>query len=126
MALMGLMQDWPLTVDRILDHGAEWHPRREVVTRTVEGPIARTSYAELRTRARRLTNAMTALGVQPGDRVATLAWNTARHMEAWYAIMGMGAVCHTLNPRLFADQLCYIINHAEDRLIFSDLTSCRS
>jgi fatty-acyl-CoA synthase len=60
--------------------------------------------------------------VQPGDRVATLAWNTGRHIEAWYAIMGMGAVCHTLNPRLFAEQLCYIINHAEDKIIFTDLT----
>ncbi len=63
-----------------------------------------------------------ALGIKPGDRVATLAWNSGRHIEAWYAIMGIGAVCHTLNPRLFADQLCYIINHAEDRIIFTDLT----
>jgi fatty-acyl-CoA synthase len=122
MVLQGLMQDWPLTVDRILDHGADWHPRREVVSRMVEGPIFRTNYAQLRTRAKRLTNALKGLGVQAGDRVATLAWNTARHMETWYGIMGMGAVCHTLNPRLFADQLCYIIGHAEDKVIFADLT----
>jgi fatty-acyl-CoA synthase len=120
--MLGLMQNWPLTVDRILTHAAAWHPGREVVTRSVEGPIVRTTYAELKDRAARLTNALAALGIRPGDRVATLAWNTARHMETWYAVMGMGAVCHTLNPRLFVDQLCHIINHAEDRIIFADLT----
>src|SRR4051812_4361431 len=120
--MQGLMQNWPLTVDRIIDHAANWHSDREVVSRSVEGPIVRTTYAAIRERAKRLSNALAALGVQPGDRVATLAWNTGRHMEAWYAIMGMGAVCHTLNPRLFLDQLCYIVNHAEDRIIFTDLT----
>jgi fatty-acyl-CoA synthase len=118
----GLMQDWPLTVDKLLDHAGEWHGAREVVTRSVEGPIVRTTYGEIRQRAKRLSNALIGLGVRPGDRVATLAWNSGRHMEAWYAIMGIGAVCHTLNPRLFADQLCYIINHAQDRIIFTDLT----
>jgi fatty-acyl-CoA synthase len=122
MPLQGLMQDWPLTVDKILDHAAAWHPRREIVGRSVEGPIVRTTYAEVKTRAKRLSNALLALGTQPGDRVATLAWNTARHMEAWYGIMGVGAVCHTLNPRLFADQLCYVVNHAEDRIILADTT----
>ncbi len=120
--MLGLMQNWPLTVDKIIDHAANWHGDREVVSRSVEGPIVRTTYAAIRERAKRLSNALAALGVQPGDRVATLAWNTGRHMEAWYAIMGMGAVCHTLNPRLFAEQLCYIVNHAEDRIIFTDLT----
>jgi fatty-acyl-CoA synthase len=120
--MLGLMQDWPLTVDRILDHAAEWHAGREVVTRSVEGPIVRATYGEMRDRAKRLSNALVGLGIRPGDRVATLAWNSGRHMEAWYAIMGIGAVCHTLNPRLFADQLCYIINHAEDRILFTDLT----
>ncbi|MEP6968008.1 MAG: AMP-binding protein, partial [Pseudomonadota bacterium] len=120
--MLGLMQNWPLTVDRILDHAGEWHGGREVVTRSVEGPIVRTTYGEIRGRAKRLSNALKAFGIAPGDRVATLAWNSARHMEAWYAIMGIGAVCHTLNPRLFADQLCYIINHAQDRIIFTDLT----
>jgi len=118
----GLMQDWPLTVDRIIDHAARWHGDQEIVSRSVEGPIVRTSYARVAERARRLSNALKALGVQPGDRVATLAWNTGRHMEAWYGIMGIGAVCHTLNPRLFADQLCYIIGHAEDKVLFTDLT----
>jgi fatty-acyl-CoA synthase len=120
--MLGLMQDWPLTVDRILAHARAWHGGREVVSRSVEGPIVRTTYAELHDRARRLSGALAALGIGRGDRVATLAWNTGRHMEAWYAIMGMGAVCHTLNPRLFADQLCYIINHAGDRIIFVDLS----
>jgi fatty-acyl-CoA synthase len=118
----GLMQDWPLTVDKILDHARNWHGDREIVSRSVEGPIVRTTYGEVHSRARRISNALKGLGVQPGDRIATLAWNTARHVETWYAIMGIGAVCHTLNPRLFADQLCYIINHAEDRIIFTDLT----
>jgi fatty-acyl-CoA synthase len=120
--MQGLMQDWPLTVDRFIEHAAEWHPGRQVVTRSVEGPIVRASYGEIFDRAKRLSNALEALGIVPGDRVATLAWNSGRHIEAWYAVMGIGAVCHTLNPRLFADQLCYIINHAEDRIIFTDLT----
>jgi len=120
--MLGLMQNWPLTVDRILDHANNWHGDREVVTRSIEGPIVRTTYAQIHERARRVSNALKALGVQPGDRVATMAWNTGRHMEAWYGIMGMGAVCHTLNPRLFAEQLCYIINHAEDQVIFVDPT----
>jgi fatty-acyl-CoA synthase len=120
--MLGLMQDWPLTVDKILDHAAQWHGAREIVGRSVEGPIVRTTYAEVRRRAKRLSNALKGLGVGLGDRVATLAWNSARHMEAWYAIMGLGAVCHTLNPRLFPDQLCYIINHAEDKVLFTDLT----
>jgi fatty-acyl-CoA synthase len=116
------MQDWPLTVDKILDHAKTWHGDREIVSRSIEGPTVRTTYAEVHQRAKRLSNALAKLGVRPGDRVATLAWNTARHIETWYAIMGMGAVCHTLNPRLFAEQLCYIINHAEDRIIFTDLS----
>ncbi|HEX5263617.1 MAG TPA: AMP-binding protein, partial [Phenylobacterium sp.] len=120
--MLGLMQNWPLTVDKILDHAANWHGDREIVSRSIEGPIVRTTYGEVHTRAKRLSNALKGLGIQPGDRVATLAWNTARHIEAWYAVMGMGAVCHTLNPRLFPEQLCYIINHAEDKVIFTDLT----
>ncbi len=118
----GLMQDWPLTVDKILDHAARWHGGREIVSRSVEGPIVRTTWGEIHGRAKRLSNALLGLGIGPGDRVATLAWNSGRHIEAWYAIMGIGAVCHTLNPRLFADQLCYIINHAQDRIIFTDET----
>ncbi|OXE34952.1 MAG: long-chain fatty acid--CoA ligase, partial [Phenylobacterium zucineum] len=120
--MQGRMQDWPLTVDRILDHAASWHGDREIVSRSVEGPIVRTTYGEVHKRAKRVSNVLKALGVVQGDRIATLAWNTARHIEAWYGIMGIGAVCHTLNPRLFAEQLVYIINHAEDKILFTDLT----
>ncbi|WP_332661255.1 long-chain-fatty-acid--CoA ligase [Brevundimonas sp.] len=120
--MLGLMQDWPLTVDKILDHSKNWHGHREVVTRSVEGPIVRTTYAEIHARARRVSSVLKDWDVKVGDRVATLAWNTGRHMEVWYGIMGIGAVCHTLNPRLFPEQLIYIINHAEDRIIFVDLT----
>src|SRR6201996_886663 len=96
----GLMQDWPLTVDKILDHAKNWHPDREVVSRSVEGPIVRTTYGEVHSRAKKLSNALKPMGIKRGARVATLAWNTGRHIEAWYGIMGIGAVCHTLNPRL--------------------------
>jgi len=120
--MLGLMQDWPLTVDKIIDHAKNWHGHREVVTRSVEGPIVRTTYAEIHGRAKKVSNALLARDVKPGDRIATLAWNTGKHIEAWYGIMGIGAVCHTLNPRLFPEQLIYIINHAEDRMIFVDLT----
>ena len=120
--MLGLMQDWPLTVDKILDHAKNWHGHREVVTRSVEGPIVRTTYAEIYARAKRVTSVLKGWDVKVGDRIATLAWNTSRHMEAWYGIMGMGAICHTLNPRLFPEQLIYIINHAEDRIIFVDMT----
>lgn len=120
--MLGLMQDWPLTVDKIIDHAKNWHGHREVVTRSVEGPIVRTTYAEIHARAKRVSSVLKDWNIQKGDRVATLAWNTGRHMEVWYGIMGIGAVCHTLNPRLFPEQLIYIINHAEDKIIFVDLT----
>ena len=120
--MRGLMQDQALTVDKILDHAKNWHGDREVVSRSVEGPIVRTTYAQIHGRAKRVSNLLLQLGVTLGDRVATLAWNTARHMEAWYGIMGIGAVCHTLNPRLHPEQIAWIINHAEDRVIFVDLT----
>ena len=121
--MLGLMQDWPLTVDKILDHAARWHAGREVVTRRIEdGGIERTTYGAIHTRAKQLSHALLEAGIQPGDRVATLGWNTSRHMEAWYGIMGIGAVCHTLNPRLHPEQLAYIVNHAGDRMVFVDLT----
>jgi fatty-acyl-CoA synthase len=121
--MQGLMQHWPLTVDKILDHANNWHADREVVTRRVEdGLVERTTYGEIHRRSKQVSHGLREAGIEVGDRVATLAWNSARHMEAWYGIMGMGAVCHTLNPRLFPEQLVYIINHAEDRLIFADIT----
>ncbi|MDB5433053.1 MAG: fatty-acyl-CoA synthase [Caulobacter sp.] len=116
------MQHGSLTVDKVLDHAKDWHGHREIVSRSVEGPIVRTTYAELHERAKKVSNALLGLGVKAGDRVATLAWNTARHMEAWYGIAGIGAIYHTLNPRLHPDQLAWIINHAEDTVIFTDIT----
>lgn len=120
--MKGLMQGWPLTVTTIIDHAARFHGEREVVTRTVEGPFHTTNYKEIHLRARKIAQALEKLGGKQGDVIATMAWNTHRHLEAWYGIMGMGAVCHTLNPRLFAEQLSYIANHAEDQFIFVDLT----
>src|SRR5512139_2142362 len=109
----GLMQDWKLTVDKILEHAHHNHGHQEIVARTVEGPIARSTYSDLYWRSRQCSNALLADGVKQGDRVATLAWNSTRHMECWYGAMGIGAVLHTLNPRLFPDQIAWIINHAE-------------
>lgn len=120
--MLGLMQDWPLRIHRIIDHAARYHPARPIVSRSVEGPIHRTTYDEVRRRALQLAQRLIREGVQPGDRVATLAWNTWRHLEAWYGITGAGAVYHTVNPRLFRDQIAWIINHAEDRLMLVDLT----
>jgi fatty-acyl-CoA synthase len=114
------MQDWPLLVHKIIDHAALYHGDREIVTRSVEGPIQRTNYREISRRARRVAGALERIGVRPGDRVGTLGTNTWRHLESWYGITGMGGVYHTLNPRLFADQLVYIANHAEDRVLFFD------
>lgn len=120
--MFGLMQDWPLTVDRILDHAKANHGHREIVTRMVEGPIQRSTYGDLFARAKQVTNALRAHGIKLGDRVATLGWNTSRHMAAWYGAMGMGAVLHTLNPRLHPQQIAWIFNHAADRILFVDLT----
>ncbi len=120
--MQGLMQHGALTLDKIIDHAAKWHGGREVVSRSVEGPIVRTTYAQIHERAKRVSNLLLGLGIKPGDRVGTLAWNTGRHMEAWYGIMGIGAVCHTLNPRLFPEQIAWIADHGGDRAIFADLT----
>jgi fatty-acyl-CoA synthase len=120
--MQGLMQDWPLLVHRIIDHAAAQHGNRPVISRSVEGPIHRTTYGEIRQRSLRVAKRLSQDGIKLGDRVATLAWNTWRHLETWYGIAGIGAVYHTVNPRLFEDQLVYIINHAEDRLLFLDLT----
>jgi acyl-CoA synthetase (AMP-forming)/AMP-acid ligase II len=120
--MQGLMQDWPLVVTSVLDHAYLNHPEREVVSRSVEGPIHRTTYGALYGRAKRCAKALRKLGLKQGEVAATLAWNTYRHMETWYGIMGLGAVCHTLNPRLFLDQLVYIVNHAEDRFLLLDLS----
>jgi fatty-acyl-CoA synthase len=121
-AMLGLMQDWPLLCHRIIDHAAAQHGDRRVVSLSVEGPIHTTTYAELRRRALKVAQRLDRDGIRLGDRVATLAWNTWRHLEAWYGIMGVGAIYHTVNPRLFPDQIAWIINHAEDRVVMTDLT----
>ena len=120
--MLGLMQDWPLLIHRVIDYAAIQHPNRSVVSRSVEGPLHRTTYAQIRQRSLQLAQRLHRDGIGIGDRVATLAWNTARHLESWYGITGVGAIYHTLNPRLFEDQLVYIANHAADRLMFLDLT----
>jgi len=120
--MLGLMQDWPLLCHRVIDHAATYHAGRPVVSRSLEGPIHTTNYAEIRARALKVAQRLERDGVRLGDRVATLAWNTWRHLEAWYGIMGIGAIYHTVNPRLFADQIVWIINHAEDRVVLTDLT----
>ena len=120
--MRGLMMDTPLLISSLLDYAATYHADTEIVSRTIEGPIHRYTYADAHARSKQLANVLRRLGVEPGDRVATLAWNGYRHFEIYYATSGMGAVCHTINPRLFADQMVYIVNHAEDNVIFVDLT----
>jgi 3-(methylthio)propionyl---CoA ligase len=120
--MIGLMQQLPLLISSLLVHAERHHGEQEVVSRRVEGDIHRTTYRELAARARRLANALAALGVKPGQRVATLAWNGYRHMEAYYAVSGSGAVLHTINPRLHPDQITYIADHAEDQVLLFDMT----
>jgi len=120
--MRGLMMDRPLLISQLIDYAADVHPTSGVVSRRVEGDIHRYSYVEARARIARLANALIAHGIKPGDRVATIAWNTYRHFELYYAVAGIGAVCHTINPRLFPEQIVYVLNHAEDRLLFLDLT----
>src|SRR5471032_159587 len=120
--MKGLMQNWSLVCHRIIDHAAIQYGKRKVVSRSIEGPIVETNYAEIRKRALKVAQRLVKDGIKPGDRVGTLAWNTWRHLEAWYGILGAGAVYHTVNPRLFPDQLIYIINHGGDRVMMTDLT----
>jgi acyl-CoA synthetase (AMP-forming)/AMP-acid ligase II len=118
----GLMMQQPLLISSLIVHAERHHGEQEVVSRRVEGDIHRTTYKELASRSRRMAKAVAALGVKPGQAVATLAWNGYRHMELYYAVSGGGAVLHTLNPRLHPDQVVYIADHAEDQAIFFDMT----
>jgi len=120
--MLALMMDRPLNLRSILEYAALYHPDREVVTRTVEGPIHRYGYADALARAKRMANALVGLGVKPGDRVATLAWSTHRHFELYYAVSGIGAILHTINPRLHPDQVAWVANHAEDSILLFDIT----
>ena len=120
--MQGLMQDRPLLISSLIDHANAMHPRAAIVSRTVEGPVHRCTYGDIHRRSKQVANALQALGVRPGDRVATLAWNGYRHMELYFGVSGMGAVLHTIDPRLFPEQIAYIANHAEDLYLFFDLT----
>src|SRR5688500_2994465 len=118
----GLMMDQPLLISDLIRHADRHHASTEIVSKTVDGGVHRYTYREAHTRARRLANALKKLGVRMHDRVATLAWNGFRHYEIYYAAAGSGAVIHTINPRLFPEQIAYIANHAEDKVVFFDLT----
>ena len=121
MSILGLMQQQPLLISGLIEHAAMHHGNVEIVSHVSDTSIYRSTWRNVRNRAKRLANALTTLGVQPGQRIATLAWNTHRHLEFYFAVSGMGAVSHTVNPRLFAEQITYIINHAADEYVFFDL-----
>src|SRR5712692_1851039 len=118
--MLSTMMDEPLTISQILWRIERLYSNKAVVTQRAEGEPRRSTYGEVARRARRLASALTKFGIRPGERVATFAWNTQTHLECYFAIPCMGAVLHTLNVRLFEEQLDYIINHAEDRVIFCD------
>ena len=120
--MLGLMQDWPLLTSKIIEHAATWNGAVEIVTLRTEGDEHRYTYKDCQVRSKKLAQALGRRGVKNGDCIGTLAWNTYRHMEVWYGVGGMGAVAHTINPRLFLEQITYIINHAEDKVLFVDLT----
>ncbi|GLQ06387.1 3-(methylthio)propionyl-CoA ligase [Sneathiella chinensis] len=120
--MLGLVQDRPLLISSLIEYASLYHGDVEIVSRSVEGPIHRTNYREVNQRAKKLAQALGRLGVQPGERIGTLAWNGYRHVEIYFGVSGMGCVCHTINPRLFPEQIAYIVNHAEDSYILVDLT----
>ncbi len=120
MTMNGLMMEYPLTLDRIIEHAGRMFPHKHIRTKRPDGGMHEYTYADLHRRSRRLSAALVALGVEPGDRVGTFAWNHYQHLEMYFGIPGAGAVCHTLNVRLFPKQLAYIVNHAEDKVVFID------
>lgn len=120
--MRGRMMEGPLLISNLIKHAGRVHGDQQIVTRTVEGPIVHSTWGEVLRRSKQLAQAMTEAGIGRGDRVATLGWNTQRHLEAYFGVSGMGAVCHTLNPRLHPTQLIYIMNHAEDRVLLVDIT----
>ena len=120
MTMNGLMMEYPLTLDRIIEHAGRMFPHKHIRTKRPDGGMHEYTYADLHRRSRRLSAGLVALGVEPGDRVGTFAWNHYQHLEMYFGIPGAGAVCHTLNVRLFPKQLAYIVNHAEDKVVFID------
>ncbi len=119
--MLGLMQDRPLLISQIIDFAAAYHTDVEIVSRTIEGPIHRYGYRDAQKRAKKLAEALQGLGIKLGDRVGTIAWNSYRHFECYFGISGIGAVLHTLNPRLAPEHVAYIANHAEDQVILVDV-----
>ena len=118
--MKGLMMDTPLLISSIMKHADQNHGKREIVSVCTDNPLHRYTYGEAFSRTRQLANVLAGFDLQPGDRVATLAWNDHRHFELYYAVSCAGYVLHTINPRLFTEQLVYIINHAQDQLLFID------
>src|SRR5258708_11276348 len=115
--MLGLMQDRPLLISQLIEHAALNHGDTEIVSRRIEGDIHRYTYADARVRAKKVAEALIGLDVKPGDRIGTLAWNGYRHFELYYGISGMGAVCHTINPRLFPEQIVSLVNHHQDQIL---------
>ena len=122
MPLYGLMQDRPLLISSLIEHAARFHPDVDIVSRLPEGGTHRTNWASIRRDACRIAHALKQLGVGEGDRVGTLAWNSHRHLSMYFGVSGAGSVLHTVNPRLFPEQIEYIVNHAEDQVLFFDIT----
>jgi 3-(methylthio)propionyl---CoA ligase len=122
--MFGLIQDQPLLISSLIQHADRHHGATGIVSRSGDGPLHRYTIRDAHARAKKLAQALIRLGIAPGDRVATLAWNNHRHLEFYYAVSGTGAVCHTINPRLFHEQIVFIVNHAEDQAVFFDLV-CR-
>ena len=120
--MQGMMMNRPLRIAEIITFAEKIHPNEEIISRTLQGDIHETNYAEIASRSRRMSKALLNLGIKMGDRIATLAWNGFRHLELYFAISGIGAVCHTINPRLSSEQMEYVVNHANDKIIFLDLT----
>src|SRR6476661_192286 len=118
--ILGAMQDWPLRIMRLMDHAEREHGDREIVAARADGTTVRTDWRRVAHDARRMAQALERLGLKPGDRVATLAMNHDRHLASWFGVVGMGGVLHTANPRLFDEQLDYIMDHAEDRVLLYD------
>ena len=118
----GQMMNVPLLISAQIEFAARFHNSVEIITRTVEGPIHRSTWGEVARRTRKLANALEQMGIKRGDRIATIAWNTHRHLEVYFAVSSLGAVLHTINPRLPLDQLRYVVDHAEDTALFFDTT----
>lgn len=120
--MLGKMMYQPLLISSLIEHAARYHSDTAILSKEVNGQITRSDWLSISNNSKRLANALASLGLKPSERIATLAWNNRRHLEAWYAISGSGMICHTINPRLFPEQLSYIINDADDRVLLFDVT----